>query len=166
MTDLIGTVGRFDPTRQLWAYGTGLALAGQLEAVTILGGCARLRLAMRARKWQMTPVMDEELELILERVVATVHAKHGRTAEDLAGVMRLSEDDMFDHLSELVISSRVGMVDARYYPIGATPGSETRVAPTMSGDAPDSAKKGRKVADTVVRRRAKPGPTVTYHRRA
>ncbi len=69
-------------------------------------------LAKHGPKWQMTAVMymDEELELVLERVVATVHAKHGRSAEQLAAVMRISEDDMFDHLSELVIQSSDGLV--------------------------------------------------------
>lgn len=102
----------------------------------------------------MTPVMDEELELVLERVVATVHAKHGRTAEQLASVLQISEDDMFDHLSELVISARVGMVEACYYPIGATPGGPATVGSLGASRA------------SVGARRAKPGPTVTYNRRA
>lgn len=110
----------------------------------------------------MTAVMymDEELELVLERVVATVHAKHGRTAEQLAVVMGISEDDMFDHLSELVISSRIGMIDACYFPIGSTPSR------TSSG-RPEGSFVRANGNDAVRARRPKPQATiVTYNRRA
>ncbi len=70
--------------------------------------------------------MSEEDELVMERLVATVHAKHGASAEQLARLLRLSEDDAFEHLSELVISSRLGMVDGRYYPVDATPSANPR----------------------------------------
>ncbi len=113
----------------------------------------------------MTAVMnmDEELELILERVVATVHAKHGRTAEQLAVVMRVSDDDMFDHLSELVISSRIGMVDACYYPIGATP---TGIAGGRAADTSRSAPRTPRPGSDRPRRAKAPPTIVTYNRRA
>jgi hypothetical protein len=72
--------------------------------------------------------MSEEDELVMERLVATVHAKHGASAEQLAHLLRLGDDDAFDHLSELVISSRLGMVDGRYYPVDATPSGNLRGA--------------------------------------
>ena len=116
----------------------------------------------------MTFVMNEELELLLERVVATVHAKHGSTAEELATHLRVSTDDMFDHLSELVISSRVGMVDACYYPIGATPGNGDGIAKrgTVAATPRRAAHASPGGAAVTIARRAKPAPTVTYHRRA
>ena len=69
-------------------------------------------------------VTDEEDELVLERIVATVHARHGSTAEQLAHRLGLGEADAFEYLSELVISERLGMVDGRYYPVGATPSAK------------------------------------------
>ena len=96
----------------------------------------RPRIEMAPRKWvkktsgvgfpqepaerRSPSVTDEEDELVLERIVATVHAKHGSTAEQLAHRLGLGEADAFEYLSELVISERLGMVDGRYYPVGAT----------------------------------------------
>ncbi len=69
---------------------------------------------------------DEELEHVMERLVATVHAKHGASAERLARLLGLDEGDSFERLSKLVTSGRPGMVDDRYYPVGATPSPDPR----------------------------------------
>ena len=134
-------------------------MAGRSESARLIQD-ASLALARYDSKWHIRAVMDEELELVLERVVATVHAKHGCTAEQLAVLMRISEDDMFDHLSELVISSRVGMIEACYYPIGATPPGRGRLGRDSGGSSRDAA------VGANGARHVKPGPTVTYHRRA